>query len=64
MNKKTSKIKMNYVPIELEDQLRKDILESIARSYEDTHPLSYLLLDLQYQLNKYTNGYTLIKKIN
>lgn len=55
--KKQTRIKLSPA-----DQLRKDIIASINRSYEDTHPLSYLILDLQHQLNKYTDGYKLVKQ--
>lgn len=46
------------------DQLRKDIISCLNSSYEDTHPLSYLLLSLQTQMNKYTKGYRLVKIAN
>ncbi len=44
------------ITVSLEDKIRKEMLETITRSYEDTHPLSYLMIELQRLNDKF--GYT------
>ncbi len=55
MRKQTTQIKSNKIKLELADKLRKEILDSISRSYEDEYAFSYLMLDIPHQLSKFNS---------
>lgn len=44
---------MKKIKLELQDQIRKEMIETITRSYEDTHPVSYLIIELKRLEAKY-----------